>query len=82
MPILENMKSLIEVAFKNINLNISNMFTRVTNNYTTNYKVEKGATLLQVVVSDRESAEAFANALKSQPTQEQVTSDTEQPDNG
>jgi len=45
------------------------MFTRVTNNYTTNYNVEKGATLLQVVVSDKESAEAFANALKQQSTE-------------
>ena len=53
------------------------MFTRIYNNYTTNYNVEKGGTLLQFVVPDKESAEKFAEALKRQPVDVKSIDDLE-----
>ena len=53
------------------------MFTKVYNNYNTNYKVEKGGTLINVIVPDEKSAEAFGKALKGHLAQkpEQVATD-------
>ena len=66
MPILENLKSLVEVAFKNIKLTIGNMFNRTTNNF----HIEKLADTL-IVVPDKETAKFLEEAIKRQSVESQ-----------
>ena len=69
MPILENLKSLVEVAFKNIKLTIGNMFNKTTNNF----HIAKLADTL-IIVPDKETAKFLEDAIKRHPVESQPNS--------
>ena len=49
-----------------IKASVNFMFTKVYNNYNTNYKVEKGSTFIQVIVPDEKAAEALGKTLRGE----------------
>ena len=76
--ILDILKGLFGV---NVNNNRINMFTRINNTNTTNYNVENGGTLNQIIVTDKETAEQLMKKLNRQPNTPKSASDDAETDN-